>query len=563
MPEDRPAWDAHQHGPASARTTGGLYFRIRLRDGEVRWIEHVCQPVLDAAGAYLGHRGSNRDVTERMRAREALRASLRDWQRTFDALGDPVLILDAELRIRQINRAAAALLGDRAPSAVGCRCHEAVHGLPRCVAGCPTARMLASRRREESDIGVDGRVYRVVSDPIVGEDDRLEGVVHVMTDVTDRRRAEADLSRSEDRLAQAQRIAGLGSWDWDIAAGTLAWSDEVYRIFGLEPAAFGATYAAFLERVHPEDRAAVAAAVDRSLADPAVPYGIEHRVVRPDGGERVVHEQGEVSRDPGGRPVRMIGTVHDITSRKRAEEDVQALRRDLEHLTRVSTMGEVAGALAHEINQPLAAILANAQAAQRLLAAGAPDLAEIRAILGDIVGDDKRAGEVIRRLRGLVKKGVHPEHGRVDLDEMVRDVAVLVRPEALARGTRLELSPAGDLPPVRAGRVEVQQVLLNLALNALDAMGSAAPERRRLTIETGRDGDHAVVTIRDTGPGIPPDRREEIFLPFHTTKPGGLGMGLAIVRSIAREHGGWIRVEDDPGGGAVFRFGLPAAPPGP
>ena len=256
--------------------------------------------------------------------------------------------------------------------------------------------------------------------------------------------------------------------------------------------------------------------------------------------------------------LRLLGEVFaNALSRKQAEHEAQRLRQDLAHIGRVSALGEMAASLAHELNQPLTAILANAQAAERLLAAGVVNLEEIREILKDIVDDDKRAGDVIRRLRGLLKKG-DLEFVSLDLNQIASEVAWLVRNDALTRNVSMSLELARGLPRVRGDRVQLQQVVLNLVLNGLEAMGELSTGDRTLVIRTARDGAAAVrLAVQDSGIGIDEANVDRMFQPLHTTKAQGLGMGLAITRTIVDAHGGRLGAANNMEGGATFYFALP------
>ena len=376
-------------------------------------------------------------------------------------------------------------------------------------------------------------------------------------EIEERKLAEEALRQREESLAEAQRIAHLGSWDWNIVSNRLFWSDEVYRIFGLSPQQFSATYEAFLEMVHPEDRQAVKNAVNWSLADPTAKYSIQHRVRRPDESIRTVHERGEVVFDPGGMPVRMIGTVQDITEQKLMEAEARRLRSDLAHRDRVGTIGALTGAIAHEINQPLAAILSNAQAALRLLEHESPDLAELREALVDIVADDKRAATVIHRLRGMLKKE-ETVREIFDLNGVIAEVIQLIGSEIVLRRAKLTEDLQSSLPYVLGDPVQIQQVVLNLLMNALDAVKDRALKNRSVTITTRADGSEWIVTsVVDEGPGIGKDRAESIFKPFYTTKPDGIGIGLSICRSIVEAHGGRVWAENRLESGAQVSFRLP------
>jgi signal transduction histidine kinase len=256
--------------------------------------------------------------------------------------------------------------------------------------------------------------------------------------------------------------------------------------------------------------------------------------------------------------LRLLGEVFaNALARKQAELEAQRLRQDLAHIGRVSAMGELTASLAHELNQPLTAILSNAQAAQRLLAAGMVDLDAIREILDDIVADDKRAGGVIHRLRSLLKKG-DVEFVSLDLSEIASEVARLVRNDTVTRNVTMSLELAADLPRVRGDRAQLQQVVLNLVLNGLEAIREADAGDRTLVIRTAREGAAAVrLAVQDSGIGIDEANVDRLFQPFHTTKAEGLGMGLAIARTIVEAHGGRLGAANNAPGGATFHFTVP------
>jgi len=249
----------------------------------------------------------------------------------------------------------------------------------------------------------------------------------------------------------------------------------------------------------------------------------------------------------------------DITLQQRSRLEVEQLRRDLTHVSRVTTMGEMAAALAHELNQPLTAILSNAHAGERYLTQAAPPLGEIREILQDVVGDARRAGDVIQRLRSLLRK----EEARflpLDVNQVIREIAALVRTDAVLRNCAIDVDLAPDLPVVRGDRVQLQQVLLNLVINGMEAVGPH-DEGRRVVLQTLPAEGAVCVSVRDQGPGIYGDELSRIFETFYTTKSEGMGMGLAISRSIVEAHGGRIWAENNPDRGATFSFTLPACPP--
>jgi len=253
--------------------------------------------------------------------------------------------------------------------------------------------------------------------------------------------------------------------------------------------------------------------------------------------------------------------ARDITERQQAQLEMRRLQNEIAHVGRVSMMGQLASSLAHEINQPLGAILRNAEAAELFLESETPDLEEIRTILADIRADDQRAGSVIDRMRSLLKRhGLNTQ--LLDLNELVGDVAQLARPDAATRQVKLAVNLPADLPPVRGDRVHLQQVLLNLIVNGMDAMNGASAENRRVTVSAREGAAQTVeVSVSDTGHGITTEKLAKVFDPFFTTKPDGMGMGLPISRTIVESHGGRLWVESNNGSGATFRFTLPLVGP--
>lgn len=394
------------------------------------------------------------------------------------------------------------------------------------------------------------------------------GIVAVMSyelgsEVLKAAQLSGELRQSEQRMDLAADAANLGLWAWNIADDEI-WATERGRgLLGFSTdERIDLDY--FLQRVHPEEREAVSLAVAAAL-DGSGKYEKEYRVVLPDGRTRWIRAWGRVDSDGAGKPRLMRGVATDVTERKEAEarasrmEAEAARQRDeLAHLSRVAMMGELSGALAHELNQPLTAILSNAQAAQRFLARENPDLEEIREILGDIVEADRRAGDIIRRLRSLLRKEDSTRQ-LVNMNELVRDVLRLTHSDRLTRGVEVRVAFTPGLPPVRGDRVQLQQVLLNLLTNACDAMEDQP--RRDMAVETAvRDGS-VEVSVADRGRGIAAEDLERIFEPFVTTKAQGMGLGLSICRTIIQAHDGELWAENREEGGAIFHFRLPATPP--
>jgi len=312
------------------------------------------------------------------------------------------------------------------------------------------------------------------------------------------------------------------------------------------------------EGVHPDDRERCLATYSDAF-DARREFTMEYRLRRHDGEYRWVSDKGVPRRAPDGTFLGYIGCADDITPRKDAELTAERHRAELAHVARLSTMGELAASLAHELNQPLTAILSNAQTAERFLASDQIDLDEVREILRDVVEDDKRASEVIRRLRALVSKEP-PALAPLDPGSVIGDVVQLVHSDAILRRSRVSVEVAPGLPTVLGDRIELQQVVLNLLVNAFDAMKDCPRHEREVSVRAAPDGAGMVkVAVRDRGTGVSVDDLDRIFEPFHTTKRDGLGMGLSISRTIIAAHGGRLWAENNPDRGATFCFTVPVA----
>ena len=361
-----------------------------------------------------------------------------------------------------------------------------------------------------------------------------------------------ELRGSERKLAFAAEAARVGLWSIEPGSGRLWATPQALAMFGLAPDREHRV-SEVLEVVHPEDREQVREFVTRP---PGSEQGsVEYRVVLPGGAVRWLGSRGAEHEEGSER--RMMGLTVDITDRKRTEEEAVRQRIELEHLSRVATVSELSGALAHELNQPLAIIMSNAEAAQLLLERPSPDLDEIRAILKDIVDADARAGEVIRRLRGMLKRSA-PQRQPLSLNGLLQEVLQFMRTDLVRRGIAVETSFADGLQHVSADRVPIEQVLINVITNACDAMAANAAGDRTLKVATSADSTMACVRFEDVGSGLPaiPER---VFDAFYTTKREGLGMGLAISRSIIAAHGGRLSAEPSAPRGAGFIVCLPLA----
>jgi PAS domain S-box-containing protein len=371
-----------------------------------------------------------------------------------------------------------------------------------------------------------------------------------------------NLRESEGRLGEAQRIAHVGHWDNDLDNDRFNWSDEAHRIFGLQPRERNITFAVFEELVHPQDWESTTQARMNALCG-GQPYDVEYRVIRPDGEVRFVHSRGHVTRDESGRACRMFGTVQDVTERKRGEENLRESERryrdaqmELAHVNRVTTMGQLTASIAHEVNQPIAAAVTSADAGLRWLAAQPPDLEEVRDALDRVIRAGDRAGEVIGRIRALIRK-VPERKTPLDINETILETIVLTRSEMERHCILLQTELGNGLPHIWGDRVQLQQVILNLTMNAIEAMSEISEGSRELLIGTSMDAlGRVIVAVRDSGPGLKPEGLAHLFDPFYTTKPAGMGMGLSICRSITEAHGGRLWVTPNTPRGAIFQFTL-------
>ena len=367
----------------------------------------------------------------------------------------------------------------------------------------------------------------------------------------------AELKESERRMDLAGAAANIGMWAWDIGHDTIWTTRRARMLFGFSDSE-ALTLARFTNALHPDDRELRSQAL-RSALSSTDEYDVEYRIPLADGKVRWISSRGRVERDGVGKPQIMRGVLFDVSTRRAIEMELQQLQGQLVHSSRVSTMGQLASALAHELSQPLGAILRNAEAAELFLKHEPPDLEELQAILEDIRRDDQRAGNVIERLRALLK---HREFvpRSLSVSELIENVATLTRFDCAARRAQLEVTIAPGLPGVMGDPVQLQQVLLNLILNATDAIQDLPADRRKVAVRAQRDAKGGVeFAVSDTGAGIESEKLGHLFEPFFTTKPNGMGIGLSISRTIIQTHGGHIWAENNPRAGATFRFTLPEA----
>src|SRR5467141_4714696 len=425
--------------------------------------------------------------------------------------------------------------------------------------------MLVSGKPDEREARVrrfDGvyrwHLFRAV--PLYNETGKLVKWYASAFDIEDRKRAEEALRRSEGYLADAQRLTSTGSWAWNVATRQgVYWSQENYRLLGLDPEGGIPSDEAFYQRIHPEDRDRVRRNVFVENPNEGSHFDVDFRIVLPGGAIKYVRSTGHPVHNLSGDLLEYVGTSIDVTERKRAEEERERLRQaqaDLARVNRVTTMGELTASLAHEVNQPIAAALTNANTCLRWLTRDVPNLEEARAAAMRIVKDQTRAADIVSRIRLGFKKGIHQQE-LVDVNEIIREMIVLLRGETTRYSITVRTELAADLPQVLGDRVELQQVLMNLMMNGIDAMKDV-DGTRELAIKSQRgENEEVVLSVIDSGVGLPPHQADQIFNAFFTTKPHGTGMGLRISRSIIESHGGRLWAADNSPRGANFCFSLP------
>jgi hypothetical protein len=368
--------------------------------------------------------------------------------------------------------------------------------------------------------------------------------------------SEADLKRAHAHLTEAQRLSQTGSFTWDVQADEHTWSAEIYRIFGIAPGT-RVTMPMIHAVIYPEDLPAVGAVIGRALV--GEDFDLVFRIVPADGAIKHAHVVGRRNEQITDRFV-FLGAIHDVTQSKAVEEALNKARSELAHVTRVMTLGALTASIAHEVNQPLSGIITNASTCLRMLAADPPNIEGARAVTQRTLRDGNRASEVVQRLRSLfIRK--QPKIEQVDLNDAAREVLTLSLSELQSSRVLLRNEFAADLPAVRGDRVQLQQVILNLVLNAADAMREVEDRPRHLLIATAREDAAAIrLSVRDCGVGIDPNAIEKLFDAFYTTKSSGMGIGLAISRSIIESHAGRLWAAVNQGPGATFSFSIPCRP---
>lgn len=535
--------------------------KLRTRDGRVKEVLSDVQAV-ELSGRVVFHTVL-RDITERSMAERSLRESEERFRGAFEhtAVGKALLHLDG--RFMRVNNALCRMLGYTADELLGQTVQSMTHtdDLARSLAAIEKviSGELPVFTLDKRYLHKDGRVIWGLTTvtPARNVDGEPLYLIVETQDITDRKHAQQALRRSEEHLRLALRAARVGAWEWNIRTSEVHWSEGVEEIFGLTVGSFGGSYRAYLDLIFDEDRPVVQERISRAI-ELDEPYSVEHRIVWPDGSVRWLAGDGRVFKDEAGNAVRMAGTVVDITGRKTAEANALRLQGELAHVARVSTMGELAAGLAHELNQPLTVICGYAADGARRITEEGIDARELVEPLEAIAREAERTGEIIRRLWNLICKG-EPRRSTVHINDVIREVSALIRSEARHQGVAIEFVLGESLPPVVADSIQIQQVLLNVVRNACDAMEAVDRAERRIVIQSSApEPDLVCVAVRDVGRGITPETLDRIFEPFFTDKPDGLGMGLTISRSIVDAHGGHLSARPNVERGTIVEITLPA-----
>ena len=538
-------------------------FEVRARrfDGVYRWFQSRGCPLRDANGHVVRWYNLLIDIDERKRAEEELRLSEARKAAILDSALDCIVTIDHEGCIIEFNPAAERTFGYRRDEVLGQQLADVIippalrerhrQGFARYLA-TGEARVLG-KRIEMTAVRADGSEFpaelAITRIPLDGP----PSFTGYLRDITERKQAEEELRRSEAFLAEGQLLSRVGSFSWRVATDEIMWSEQLYRIFEIDRDA-RVTLEVIGTRVHPEDLSAFKEQIERSRRDGS-DVQLEIRLQMPDRTVKYIHVVAHCRKDSG--QLEYIGAVQDVTQRRLSEEALAKVRSELAHVARVTSLGVLTASIAHEVNQPLAGIITNASTCLRMLGADPPDVDGARETARRTIRDGNRASDVITRLRALFSKKEFTLES-LDLNEATREVIALSSSDLQRHRVILQSELADDLPIITGDRIQLQQVILNLLRNASDAMVDVHERPRLLLIKTEReDGNRVRLSVRDAGIGLPPQDLDSLFDAFHTTKSGGMGLGLFVSRSILETHQGRLWAEPNDGPGATFSFSIP------
>src|SRR6267154_2125201 len=569
-PDDLPLVEREWRSHIATGEPFELEQRLRRADGEYRWHWVRRVPLHDDSGNVIKWYGVGYDIEDRRSAEEAQRRSeealseaRRELQLTIDSIPVMVSTFDPDGTRSFVNQQWQNYTGHTQREATGKGLNTSVYYHPDDVQGFDNAWRVAQAKGKTLSVDVrtrraDGtyRWYTMRREPLRDERGNIVKWYSVGVDVDDQKVAENALQRSEAYLAEAQKLSLTGSAVWDLASDDHFWSNETYQIMGFDRSV-KPSLELLMQRVHPDDRAHLQHEVDRVVRG-AQTHDFEQRLLMPDGQIKHLHIRAHRVKYASGKE-EIVAALTDITGSKKSQAALDAAQTALAHACRVATLGEISASIAHEVNQPLAAIVANGQACLRFLRRETPDLNKLRGAIEWIVKDGKRADEVIRRVRGLLKKA-DTQKALFDVNDIVCEVTALLQRELSAQHVTLRLELASAMPLIVGDRVQLQQVIINLVVNGVDAIQAVMDRSHELLIRSYEDETHQiVVAVKDSGVGIPAETADRLFDAFFSTKPNGLGIGLSICRSIIEDHGGRLWATNNTGEpGATFQFALPS-----
>lgn len=591
-PDDRGPTRQFWTDSVTGRQPYDVEYRIRRSDGTYGWFKTRGTPIRDRDGRIVKWFGTCTDITDRKRAEQVLKEHEAELRQARDLLEIKVMERTKELRRSEAYLEEAQRLsrtgsfGWRVSSGEIYWSEETFRIFEYGPETTPALELVLQRTHPEDRARVQQVIDRASRDGMdfdvehrllmpdgsvkhvqvvghlleTGQPGKAE-LVGAITDTTERKRAEAALRQTEAYLEEAQRLTHTGSWAWNVARReNVHWSQEQYRLFGLDPRSDSPSFETAHRRIHPEDRATFNEAVERAIRERS-DFEVDFRTVLPDGSTKYLRSVGHPVFSATGELVEFVGTGMDVTEKRQTEKERERLRQvqaDLAHINRATTIGELTASLAHEINQPIAAAVTDARTCLRWLAREQPDIAEARETAARMVKAVTRASDIISRLRQLFKKGA-PQTTLVEVSEVIQEMVVLLRSEASRYSVSIQTELSANSPRVMADRVQLQQVLMNLMLNGIEAMHDTK-SGGQLTIRSlmGEDGQ-LLISISDTGLGLPAEQADQIFNAFFSTKAQGTGMGLSISRSIVESHGGRLWATSNSERGATFNFTLPAA----
>ncbi|CCM77240.1 PAS domain-containing sensor histidine kinase [Rhizobium mesoamericanum] len=545
---------------------GGVDARMLRHDGEARWFVLRAVPLLDDDGNVIRWYGVNTDIDELKRIEFELAQSQLVMAVAQRIIETGTWSWDMTTDVFTCSPECAGIVGLDANEITFETLSSRVHPDDRQIVAEAHQRALQGEELnvEHRFLLPDGTVKFIHARGrlILDEVQSPRAYIGTIVDVTETRLAEdrirsslADAQRAQASLAEAQKLSHVGSFRIKPLKGEVVWSEETYNIYGFGPS-IPLTSKAIRERVHPSDREMVAAVFDKGLRD-RQPWEIEHRLLMPDGAIRYVHCVTRVETNTEGE-LEVFGAIIDITERVKSEEALQKAQADIVRMNRLTAMGAVSVSIAHEMNQPLMAIVTNAATCLSWLDRDVPDVAEAKMAAERLVEEGKRAGDVLLNVRSMARNS-RPTMEIVDIAEVVSHVLTMLRSEFRIRQIDVFVSVSPNIPAIRGDKVQLQQVLLNLLLNAAEAI-DANDGTRRIDLFAADNGSRSVVVrVEDTGEGIDPIASERIFEAFFSTKQQGTGMGLAISRSIISAHSGTLSARPREGGGAVFEFSIPFA----